>query len=520
MDGEKMQVVIGYPGAGGTTTISPCSPTRPTSRAARITRMNINVTFAPNGAGHLVVTRDGITIVNYTGPLGDAGQTSVYWKEGIYRDASTTTEAVDYSNLSVTTGSPHANTSSNTQVFNTYDNTGSILSTTSNVFDANGNLVKSTVVSAGGGSQISTYAVTGQPYTSIVQNYSASGQLVGQIEYSSNGAKLYQMSSTAGVVSTWTYNATGAVVTSTVTDATGAETIYNYAAVGGALIEYQTYNAAKQLTENETFGAGQSKTIYMYQIAGQAYTSSVTQYNSSGQLVLLKQYNTNNTMHYESVIDSSGVTTNTSYDGNGLLMSSNVITPTVGNVVSTYNITGQPFVSSVAQYGVTGALVSLSEYNANNTLYYKSITAASGVVTNTRYDGNGHILNTNAINLDGSHVLTSYNAGSTSISCLQDYNSANAMTLNETFSSDGSYVIQHFGVTNQPYASRIQFITTAREPSRRTPNTKPTEINTTITRSTRMGARQETTTTRPASSWNRPPLQRAALPRTPPTKLK
>ena len=67
-------------------------------------QMQIEATFDRGaGAGHLVVIRDGVTLVNYYGPMGFPGMSGVYWKEGIYRSASGTTMAADYSNLSIKT---------------------------------------------------------------------------------------------------------------------------------------------------------------------------------------------------------------------------------------------------------------------------------------------------------------------------------------------------------------------------------------------------------------------------------
>ena len=69
-------------------------------------QMQIEATFDQGtGAGHLVVIRDGVTLVNYSGPMGFPGMSGVYWKEGLYRSADSVTMAADYSNLSVTTGS-------------------------------------------------------------------------------------------------------------------------------------------------------------------------------------------------------------------------------------------------------------------------------------------------------------------------------------------------------------------------------------------------------------------------------
>jgi hypothetical protein len=72
-------------------------------------QMQIDADFDPVN-GHLSVVRDGVTLVNYSGPLGYSGMGDTYWKEGIYRAASNTTLATDYSNLSVTTGSTSAPT--------------------------------------------------------------------------------------------------------------------------------------------------------------------------------------------------------------------------------------------------------------------------------------------------------------------------------------------------------------------------------------------------------------------------
>ena len=64
--------------------------------------IRVAVTFDPGGAGSLVVWRDGVQIVGYRGALGYTGQTSTYFKEGIYRAASSETLVADYSGLSVT----------------------------------------------------------------------------------------------------------------------------------------------------------------------------------------------------------------------------------------------------------------------------------------------------------------------------------------------------------------------------------------------------------------------------------
>jgi Ca2+-binding RTX toxin-like protein len=72
--------------------------------------MQIDAKFdATNGYLHMV--RDGVTIVDYHGAFGWDNMGSVYWKEGVYRGASSETMAMDYSNLQITTGASGPTTS-------------------------------------------------------------------------------------------------------------------------------------------------------------------------------------------------------------------------------------------------------------------------------------------------------------------------------------------------------------------------------------------------------------------------
>ena len=65
-------------------------------------QMQIDVNFdLVSGSVHVV--RDGASLVDYHGPLGWQGMDSVYWKEGLYREASDTVVAAEFSQLSITT---------------------------------------------------------------------------------------------------------------------------------------------------------------------------------------------------------------------------------------------------------------------------------------------------------------------------------------------------------------------------------------------------------------------------------
>jgi hypothetical protein len=98
--------------------------------------MQIDANFDPVN-GYLHVVRDGVTLADYHGPLGYANMGSFYWKEGIYRASTTTsgaasdtTIAMDYSHLSITTGSTPAATPPTTTTATTTTTTASTAPTT------------------------------------------------------------------------------------------------------------------------------------------------------------------------------------------------------------------------------------------------------------------------------------------------------------------------------------------------------------------------------------------------------
>jgi hypothetical protein len=103
--GEKMAITINHTGADG----------QPVSEqlfldVADIIRghkydIDIKAVIDPYGDGRLVVTIDGVTVCDYSGPIGYIGNNGVYWSEGIYRHANATeTVAAEYGHLKIDTG--------------------------------------------------------------------------------------------------------------------------------------------------------------------------------------------------------------------------------------------------------------------------------------------------------------------------------------------------------------------------------------------------------------------------------
>jgi hypothetical protein len=100
MVGERMRVMLRYKQAGMSNfkEVVPWSDPSPIARG-RAYDMKYQVKFDPAGKGLLNVWRDGVQIVEYTGPIGFAGQ-QYYWKLGIYRSPAAEAQTVLFRNIS------------------------------------------------------------------------------------------------------------------------------------------------------------------------------------------------------------------------------------------------------------------------------------------------------------------------------------------------------------------------------------------------------------------------------------
>ena len=100
MSGEHMVIVIRYelPGQTAPTYQRIYNDPIPIQRGQNYF-INIRVKFDNRGNGYLNVWRDGVRIVSYHGPIGYGSGQTYYWKEGIYRAATTEMMAVRYQDM-------------------------------------------------------------------------------------------------------------------------------------------------------------------------------------------------------------------------------------------------------------------------------------------------------------------------------------------------------------------------------------------------------------------------------------
>jgi hypothetical protein len=401
--GEKMSVSVGYTAASGAhLTKAIFLDTRNIVRGHSYA-MKVQVTFDPYGNGHLAVTRDGLPLVTYSGPLGWKGESGVYWKEGIYRATSPQTMAADYHALSLATSTPATTSKPGpiVQSYTQYDSAGhkttsiSVLadgSTTTDKFSANGALIQSRIVHASGARDIYDYHVTGQSYVADHRVYTAAGRLIGFAAFHADGSKVVDHYAITGKPYTsdhLTYNASGTLVSaiyhntdnSTTSDkysaagvltgrsivhGSGARDVYDYHITGQNYIsDHRVYNAAGILTHFVGIGADGARLVDNYHVSGKPYGSDQLTFNASGVLITAIYHNTN------------GSTTTYKYTASGSLAKAAIVHADSSWAVADYGISGQSYVADHRVYNTTSKLIEYVTIASNGS--EKASAYAAGV---------------------------------------------------------------------------------------------------------------------------------------------
>ena len=117
LDGDHLQVVARYcptgldpsNAAGNLTMLTLWTDPNPI-QVGQYNNIQIQANVSDDSNGYLDVSVNGSQVVNYHGALGYGDGT--YWEYGIYRDSAPETTAVDYQNMTLTTGSAATTTAS------------------------------------------------------------------------------------------------------------------------------------------------------------------------------------------------------------------------------------------------------------------------------------------------------------------------------------------------------------------------------------------------------------------------
>ncbi|WP_461657321.1 heparin lyase I family protein, partial [Methylorubrum aminovorans] len=105
LKGERMMIAIRYSDADGKPVTHELFVDSQDIQRGHFYDIDIRTVIDPGGAGRLVVERDGVVLVDYSGPLGYIQHNGVYWAQGVYRHSNATeTFAASYRDLAIETG--------------------------------------------------------------------------------------------------------------------------------------------------------------------------------------------------------------------------------------------------------------------------------------------------------------------------------------------------------------------------------------------------------------------------------
>jgi hypothetical protein len=463
--GEKMAINIGFTDASGNLVQKTLYVDGQNIVRGHEYDIDVKAVFDPSGNGHLVVTRDGVVIADYSGALGYSGHSGVYWKEGLYRSASPETIAATYADLQISHGdmvqipatgapattppaapsllvqtvSPNGGGTAKATIsgtapagltVNVYDGDHLIATTLAN---ASGSYSLTLTGLGAGSHEISATYVQGgvfsRPSAGAVVEVGTASDILSRIDFVTGKDGLAAIILTDTHV--FTISSTSQMNTLLTADKFALDKIvggYSFQLFSGTTdnrtISY--YDATGTLVETETklyqsgvlvrdtllhYGAVTVvKEVYQYGITGKSYTSTYQAFDAAGNMLEIKRFHADGTLDYHSIVDAQGTTTATSYNAAGV-KTADLITQTDGTVTSiTYNAAGLVMSTSITHpdktkdayfYNIAGA-----SYVSEHDVY-----DSAGVLTSTvRTHTDGSLDYTYALAQDGTKTITQYDA--------------------------------------------------------------------------------------------------------------
>jgi hypothetical protein len=402
LDGERMYVCIHYSDANGQDVYKYLFIDKTDIQRGHFYDMDIKVTFDPAGNGHLSVVRDGVQIVDYNGPLGYASQSSVYWKEGVYRASASETIAIEYRDLSIQAGqsAPPAASAPIPPKSVTTNGTDTIVKN----FDTAGKLVSQAVSHQDGSRDVFNFAVTGQAYAVEHTLVNAAGVAVEIDRSTSNGTLLYHHVAGPSDTTTDTFDTHGNALTKTVLHKDGSRDVTNFA------------------------------------VTGQAYTSEHTFINATGKIGEVDRYASDGTLLYKYVAESDGSTTDT-FDAHGKLQSEAFLHNDGSRELTSYAISGQAYTTEHLLYAASGQLMEVDRHNGDK-LVYSQITNADGTTVVDRFDANGLQTSRSVLTPSGAHDEYLYKLGA--LVEHDVYTAGGKLAFSDALLLDGSHKVTAF----------------------------------------------------------------------------
>ena len=332
------------------------------------------------------------------------------------------------------------------------------------IYDANGNeishiqyalnngVVTSKVVydPSGTVTDIYTYNIVGQTYTTQHQKFNAAGTAVLTERFHADGTPDYVQTIAAdGTKQTVTYDSTGHKMSDVTIGTGGASTSLTYDPASGKLTQSVVQGSDGVITtKNYTDGVlvrtvvqntDGTSDYYNYNITGQTYTTQHQKLDASGKVVLIERFRADGTAESTQIfnVDGSkdtvtynsagqkvadinvavdGTNTTLTYDGpTGSLIQS--VAKSTSGVIITKNYTDGALMRTVVQN--TDGTTDYYHYNITGQTYtnqHQKLDASGKVVLIERYHADGTRDSTQIYNTDGSKETITYNSAGQKIS--------------------------------------------------------------------------------------------------------
>ncbi|WP_342733598.1 hypothetical protein [Bradyrhizobium sp. B117] len=249
---------------------------------------------------------------------------------------------------------------------------------------ANGVMVSETVVHANKSKDVMLSNITGQSYVAEHDVYNSAGVLTSITRTHANGSLDFNYTlGSDGAKVTAQYDAAGKILARSIVQADGSSDLQTYA--NGVMVSETVVHANK------------SKDVMLSNITGQSYVAEHDVYNSAGVLTNITRTHANGSLDYNYTLGSVGAKVTAQYDAAGQILTRSIVQADGSSDLQTY---------------ANGVMVSETVIHDDKSkdVFLSNIIGQNYVAEHDVYDSNGTLTFRDQTALDGSHILTHYEA--------------------------------------------------------------------------------------------------------------
>jgi hypothetical protein len=286
-------------------------------------------------------------------------------------------------------------------------------SSTMTVF-ANGVKSKVYVTNADGTHTNTSYNITGQAYTTEIQQTKADGTITAITDLHADGTFQYtKVVNADGSVTTDQYDSAGHKTTEVVNYTDGSTLTSSYDTAGNVT---QTVAKANGNATTTNYSSGVKTSVYITNADGSKESDSYTAGHLTSVLIQKTDGSSSTTVYTN---DVKTATYETHADGT--------------HTNTAYNVTGKAYTTEIQQTKADGTITSITDLHADGTLQYSKVVNSDGSITTDLYDSTGHKTTEVQNYTDGSTLTSSFDTTSGSVT--QTVAKAGGNTTTTNFSS-------------------------------------------------------------------------------------